>query len=190
MVAGGPARWTWKALRCWMHSVPTGMNPTDRLCGAGVEGRNGLRKEPPPCRVKPACAAARETGTSGFLGHLTESTARKKGVNQQVIDRKWSLEVGKTCSAGNLRAIRRLARLERGGRSFSRNCLDSGHDYGATSAMPAQPQSKAACQRVISASTLAMAGEPGLWRAARARSSEKTSLASGPKAGSMAFRSS
>lgn len=71
--------------------------------------RNGLRKETPPSRNKPACAAARETENSGFLGR--RSIARPQmGVDQQALDRIRALEVGKTCSPGNLRAFRRLAR--------------------------------------------------------------------------------
>lgn len=76
-----------------------------------MERRNGLRKETPPCRNKPACAAARETENSGFLGR--RSIARpQEDVDQQALDRIWALEVGKTCSPENLRTFHRLARPE------------------------------------------------------------------------------
>ncbi len=41
-----------------------------QLFGAGMEPRNGLRKATPKCRIKPTCAAARETGVSDFPSDL------------------------------------------------------------------------------------------------------------------------
>lgn len=54
------------------------MDPTNRLFGAGMELRNGLRKGIPPCRNKPACAAARETGTPGFRGRRSIAPPARK----------------------------------------------------------------------------------------------------------------
>ena len=73
-----------QARQCWKHLVPTGMHPPNRLFGAGMKSRNGLRKETPPCRSKPACAAARETGTSGLLGRRSiPPPARKAWINKR-----------------------------------------------------------------------------------------------------------
>jgi hypothetical protein len=60
----------------------TGMHPTNRLFGAGMEPRNGLRKGTPPCQSKPACAAAHETGSSGFRNPPVDFTTRRKGVDR------------------------------------------------------------------------------------------------------------
>ncbi|MEI6177405.1 MAG: hypothetical protein WCS43_10985, partial [Verrucomicrobiota bacterium] len=38
------------ARRCWKDLVLTDMSPTDRLFGAGMKLRNGLREETPMCR--------------------------------------------------------------------------------------------------------------------------------------------
>ena len=72
------------ARQCWKHLVPTNLLPTNRLFGAGMEVRNGLRKETPPCRSKPACAAAREAGTSGLHGRRSiPPPARKAWINKR-----------------------------------------------------------------------------------------------------------
>jgi hypothetical protein len=71
------------------------MHPTNRLFGAGMEHRNGLRKGTPPCRSKPACAAARETGSSGFHGHRSiPMPARKAWINKRSTGfGLWRLEI-------------------------------------------------------------------------------------------------